>query len=137
MPSPSDTARRFRALGPVLGLLLGLAPLAAQASIEGLWLTDRRDGVVGLVEVAPCGSGLCGTVLRGFDTTGGEVMTHAGRPVLRAMVPTGPGRYEGEVLDPRNGRVYLGRLREMGSELHMEGCVLGGLICATSIWRRP
>lgn len=110
---------------------------AAQDALSGYWLTDARDGVVGLVEVTPCGNGYCGRIIKGIDAAGQDRMEMAGQAVMRGMVPIGPQRYEGEVIDPRNGRVYAGGAEVSGNRLALKGCVLGGLICGTSNWVRP
>ena len=112
-------------------------PSWADPLIAGTWLTEPRDGVAGLIEVQRCGDGFCGTVLYGIDGAGARVDTLAGRSVLRSMRRVEAGHYAGEVIDPRSGDVYLGRLTVAGDRLSLQGCVLGGLICATSHWRRP
>ena len=135
-PRPRTRAARLRGLWPALACwIVAGSPLAAD--VTGTWLTDRRDGVVGVVTIAPCGGALCGVIQRGIDEAGREVDDHVGRVVVRGMVPTGPAAFAGEVLDPRNGRVYQGRMTQQGSRLVLEGCVLGGLICGRSLWTRP
>lgn len=118
-------------------LALGTRPLWADAPVEGLWLTDARDGVTGIVEVSRCATGYCGTVLYGLDAQGQKIMAQAGQQVIRGMVPNGPDLFEGEVIDPRNGSVYFGRLAVSGNTMVLQGCVLGGLICGSSTWTRP
>ncbi|MCK0096855.1 DUF2147 domain-containing protein [Yoonia sp. F2084L] len=106
-------------------------------SLIGFWITEPRDGVSGLIRVESCQDAFCGNVVHGIDANGTRVDTLAGNPVIREMRQVGQGRFEGEVIDPRSGTVYLGRLTVAGQSLALQGCILGGLLCATSQWQRP
>jgi uncharacterized protein (DUF2147 family) len=64
--SEKETMRGVRLVGSVVGAILALSgsfggSLAATSGgqITGLWLTDKRDGIV---EIKPCGNLICGRI---------------------------------------------------------------------------
>jgi uncharacterized protein (DUF2147 family) len=60
-----------------------------------------------------------------------------GVPILKAMRPTKPGLWEGEVYNAQNGQTYSSRIGLTAPDvLRIEGCVLGGLICGGESWSR-
>jgi uncharacterized protein (DUF2147 family) len=60
-----------------------------------------------------------------------------GIPILRAMRPTKPGLWEGEVYNAENGQTYSSRISLTAPDvLRIEGCVFGGLICGGENWTR-
>ena len=53
------------------------------------------------------------------------------------MVPSGGGTYSGgSVWAPDRDKTYRGKMQLSGDDLAVSGCVLGGLICRASDWRR-
>lgn len=107
----------------VLALLLVASPALADP-VEGVWRTHAgADGRSGLVRIAPCGAGFCGSVVEG---------PHLGEVVLRD-IPAGYGG--GEVIDPSTGKSYAARLRLEGDRLEVAGCLMR--ICRTAgVWQR-
>ena len=60
-----------------------------------------------------------------------------GLPILKAMRPTKPGLWEGDVYNAENGKTYSSRISLTAPDvLRIEGCVLGGLICGGQNWTR-
>jgi uncharacterized protein (DUF2147 family) len=60
-----------------------------------------------------------------------------GLPILKAMRPTKPGLWEGEVYNAENGKTYSSRISLTAPDvLRIEGCVFGGLICGGENWTR-
>src|ERR1700680_2553770 len=60
-----------------------------------------------------------------------------GLPILRAMRPTKPGLWEGEVYNAENGKTYSSRISLTSPDvLRIEGCVFGGLLCGGESWTR-
>jgi uncharacterized protein (DUF2147 family) len=60
-----------------------------------------------------------------------------GVPILKAMRPTKPGLWEGEVYNAQNGQTYSSRISLTAPDvLRIEGCVLAGLICGGESWSR-
>lgn len=124
-------------------LTLSLAALALSATaaladpIEGLWQTAPDDnGNYGLIQIAPCGSGYCGTLVRSFDGSGSEIPSeHNGRQIITEAVNNGGGEYRGSIYAPDRDRTYNSRLNLSGNSLAVSGCVLG--ICRDGgTWRR-
>jgi uncharacterized protein (DUF2147 family) len=121
-------------------LTLALFLLASAASadpLEGLWRTIPDDnGNSGLIEIAPCGEALCGTLIRAFDASGAEVDTpNIGRQLIWDTVPTGGGEYRGRVYSPDRDQEYNSRLQLTGDSLSVSGCFLG--ICREGgVWTR-
>jgi uncharacterized protein (DUF2147 family) len=59
-----------------------------------------------------------------------------GLPILRAMKPTKPGLWEGEVYNADNGKTYRSRISLAEADvLRIEGCVLG-FLCGGENWTR-
>ena len=126
------------------GLMLALAPAAANAQTPaaiGNW--EREDGT-SRIRVAPCGANLCGTVtwtnaprrdernpdpaLRARSTVGIAVFT--------GMRPNGDNRWSGSAYNTEDGQTYSGNMSVNGNTLVTQGCVMGGLICRSVNWRR-
>lgn len=60
-----------------------------------------------------------------------------GVPILMAMKPTGRNEWDGQVYNPKDGRVYQAHMTlPRPDALRIEGCVLGGLICDGETWTR-
>jgi uncharacterized protein (DUF2147 family) len=134
MPRPS--------LAPLCLLLtLGNAP----PSVEGLWLTDDRKG---LVRIAPCGVQLCGRIAQVLDKGPGVPRTDINnpdprlrnRPILGLPTLTGFTRdgavwKGGRAYDPKSGRAYRATLQlNRDGSLRVTGCVL--FICRSLRWTR-
>lgn len=107
--------------------VLGLGAGAAMAEpLLGTWLTSKDDnGNSGLIEVAPCGNALCGTLVKSYDETGKEMQSdNIGRHIISETVPTGGGEYKGKVYSPDRDKTYKSRLQLQGDRLKVSGCVL-------------
>ncbi|TNF58863.1 MAG: DUF2147 domain-containing protein [Rhodobacteraceae bacterium] len=121
-----------------LAALVALAaPVAALAQeVAGVWRTEATDEGYLEVRIAPCGEAICGTILGARDLTGHpQPYDHAGRWMIRDMMPAGPGAWSGgEIWDPRNGRTFRSKMALSGSDLTVSGCVLG--FCQGQVWRR-
>lgn len=120
---------------------LSVPVLAADAT--GEWLVADQTA---RIAIAPCGDALCGTVAwtktpGGLDENNPDPAKR-GRPILgleilQAMKPKGPNRWEGNVYNALNGKIYKAVLTLEGADaLKMEGCVLGGLLCGGQTWTR-
>lgn len=119
---------------------IALAMVAGGATAEpllGQWRTAPDDnGNSGLIEVAPCGAALCGTLIRAFGPDGAEVVSDTvGRQIITETVAVGEGSYRGRVWSPDRDQTYNSRLTLAGDVLSVQGCVLG--ICRDGgQWRR-
>jgi uncharacterized protein (DUF2147 family) len=113
------------------------AGMATADPLEGRWQTIAdENGNSGLIEIAPCGAALCGTLIRAFDASGAEIASpNIGRLIVSEVVAEAEGAYRGKVFSPDNGRTYNSRLRLTGDSLAVQGCVLG--ICRDGgTWQR-
>ena len=111
-----------------IAVALGLATSAFAADpLEGTWRTAKDDnGNSGLIVVKPCGSELCGTLVKSFDSAGKELQSdNNGRKIISATVPTGGGNYKGKVYSPDRDKTYNSKLVLSGNKLKVSGCVLG------------
>lgn len=117
--------------------VLALAGAAtAQDAAIGTWQTEVDDGAFAHVVIAPCGSAVCGTIARTFNTEGEYQSPNIGRQLVIDMVPNGDGSYDGQVWRPSNDRIYTGKMDVAGDNLRLRGCVAGGLLCASQNWVR-
>jgi uncharacterized protein (DUF2147 family) len=115
------------------------------ADISGDWVTSDRSAVV---RIAPCGSAMCGTVVRvvargpGIPQTDikNPDSTRRSRPLVGLTVLSGfhaaaSGWSGGRAYDPETGRTYSARLSlNSDNTLAVTGCVL--FICRSQTWRR-
>jgi uncharacterized protein (DUF2147 family) len=93
----------------------------------GTWRTAPDDnGNTGLIEVAPCGPQLCGTLVKSFDGSGKEMGgPNIGRQIISETVASGAGSYKGKVWAPDRDKTYNSRLELSGDTLKVSGCVMG------------
>ncbi len=107
--------------------LVGLAGAAAADPLEGSWRTAPDDnGNSGLVQVAPCGDALCGTLVTAYGPDGSEIASpNIGRNIISETLAKGGGEYRGKVFAPDNGKTYNSKLMLTGDQLSVSGCVLG------------
>jgi uncharacterized protein (DUF2147 family) len=132
---------RAAAVGASLLALCGVAAAAERGNpLEGLWLTQDRDGVIRL---SPCESGLCGWIV-GLDLAPGEApaldvqgRSQCGLPLITALRQTGENEWQGSITNPRDGKTYDARLSlDERDQLRLRGYVLVPLFGATQIWTR-
>jgi len=110
-----------------LTAIAGFAGAAAADPLEGSWRTPADDnGNSGIVEVAPCGAALCGTLTQAFDSSGASIQTpNIGRQIISDTTASGGGEYRGQVYSPDRDKTYNSRLQLNGNQLSVSGCVLG------------
>jgi uncharacterized protein (DUF2147 family) len=133
-----------------LSLIAALASLPASSAAAagqeraaggpvGRWINPQ--GSV-QVETAPCDDKLCGWVVWASpgaikDARKAGSAELVGLELLRDYRPAGPRLWRGTVYVPDMGRSYSSRLRQVDeTHLKISGCILGGLICKSQIWKR-
>jgi uncharacterized protein (DUF2147 family) len=128
----------------MLPLLLALAAAAPQ-TVEGLWLNDDKKG---LVQIAPCGTKLCGRIVKVLsrDPNAPKTDVHnpdpalrgrgfVGLPVLTGFARSGSSWTGGRAYDPESGKSYRSTLSlNPDGSLRVTGCVL--FICESRRWTR-
>jgi len=136
---------------PVAALLAGLA-LAAAAQTppppgpQGRWITASGNLEV---EIAPCGSALCGTVTKvlanhSMSRDGEEMKPADDKPVLGMKLLTGfvaqtdtPNQWDGEIYNRENGKTYRCRMSLDGTgQLVVRPYVGLPLFGKTQLWQR-
>ncbi|MFZ3581135.1 DUF2147 domain-containing protein [Loktanella sp. DJP18] len=110
---------------------------AAQDAAVGVWQTEVDDGAFAYVTVSPCGAAVCGTITNTYKADGTPYQSeNIGRQIVINMAPNGDGTYAGQVYRPSNGKTYVGKMQVSGNALRLQGCVAGGLLCASQNWAR-
>lgn len=127
------------------GFTLTVTPAVAADSITGRWITEERDAIV---EIAPCGSALCGTLARflvpppqGADQrdvnnpdTNLRNRRLLGMPVLTQFREESD-LWRGRIYDPKEGKSYRSVIRRTGpNTIEVRGCI--GPFCQAQTWRR-
>ena len=111
--------------------------VAAQDAALGTWQTEVDDGAFAYVTMSPCGGAVCGTITNTYKADGTPYQSeNIGRQIVIGMAPNGDGTYAGQVYRPSNGKTYVGKMQVSGNALRLQGCVAGGLICASQNWAR-
>lgn len=115
---------------------MSLAGAATADPALGVWQTEVDDGAFAHVRIDACGSAVCGTIARTFNSDGEFQSDNIGKQIVIDMVPVGGGAYEGSVWRPSNNKIYVGKMTVSGDALILKGCVAGGLLCASQGWAR-
>src|SRR3954453_9040020 len=135
----------MRALLPPLALTSAAAASAAPPSIQGLWLNDDHKG---LVQIAPCGRKLCGTIVKVLDRRPDAPKTDihnpdpalrnqpfVGLPVLTGFEGSGGSWKNGRAYDTDNAKSYRSYLElPLDGSLKVSGCIF--FICENRRWTR-
>jgi uncharacterized protein (DUF2147 family) len=126
-------------------LAMALAISTPLSTVEGRWLTQDRSAVV---TIAPCATGLCGTLTqvlaRGPKVPTTDINNPSprlrARPLIGVQILTGLKRQPtswngGTVYDPKSGRSYKASLTlNPGETLTVTGCLI--IICQSQHWTR-
>ncbi len=127
-------------------LILGMATSMALCSaaladpVVGIWKTQPGDtGGYLHVQIAPCGSAICGTINTVFEK-GGAISSdyeHLGKQMIWGMMADGGGAYSGgKIWAPDSDKTYKSKMALNGNTLEVKGCVAGGMICRGQNWTR-
>jgi len=123
-----------------LVLIASLCVLAAPVSADvllGKWLTaPDENGFTAIIDVAPCGSKICGTNIQSMNASGKKVTTDStGTKLMWDMVNKGGGSYAGRVYSPAKDKEYKGKLSLSGDTLNVKGCI-GPICLSAGRWAR-
>ena len=105
-----------------------IAGAAHADPVYGTWKTTPDDnGNFGHIEIAACGSAICGTLVKSFDGSGAALDTpNNGRQIIWDMQAQGDGAYgKGKVWAPDRDKTYNSKMQLNGNSLAISGCVLG------------
>jgi uncharacterized protein (DUF2147 family) len=109
----------------------------------GLW-RDPDDG--SQFRMYRCGKGACAKIVHVEDKGRKDVYNPnpalRNRPVVGVVIMSGgkkvgPLKWKGSLYNTEDGATYHGTLTLVSeTELKLEGCILGGLICAGPTWKK-
>lgn len=126
-------------------LSLAAAPALA-ADVTGTWMTPTDEG---MVEIKPCGTSVCGTLVSSDDIKKNPALTDSknsdaslrSRPLkgllmLSGFSGSGGSWSGGKIYNPDDGKTYTATLTMKGDNtLEVRGCVFVPL-CETQTWTR-
>ncbi|GAA6179209.1 MULTISPECIES: DUF2147 domain-containing protein [unclassified Shimia] len=114
------------------------ATVAFADPVEGTWQTEPGDtGGYLHVQIAPCGSAICGNISKAFDGSGAAIADyeHLGKKMLWDMSANGGGAYSGgKIWAPDADKTYKSKMSLAGNKLTVKGCV--AVICRGQDWKR-
>ena len=121
-------------------VVLAASQAARAEDIAGTWLSQSGET---RVRVGPCGGQFCGTIVwvsrPGRDVNNPDA-SKRDRPIVGIQMITmksmGASSYSGHLYNYQEGKTYSGKASVSPAGLALSGCVLGGLICHTQIWKR-
>ncbi len=131
-----------RLLFPLIAVCAVVLPATARsASPEGLWLVEDQTG---RIRIEKCGNDMWGFIAwqkdPKNDTSNPNPARHnkplVGSAILIGMKPVGGDRWEGNVYNPRDGKIYSSKMAMLPSgKLEIKGCVMG-ILCGGENWTR-
>jgi len=114
-----------------------LSSLASANEVSGVFKTESSDKGYLLVNVAPCGDKVCGTIENAFNLEGKPMADyeHKGKQMIWDMVPNGDGKWsKGKIWDPSKDKTYKSKMSLSGDTLNVSGCI--AFICRSQSWTR-
>jgi uncharacterized protein (DUF2147 family) len=123
-------------------LLAFVCSPALAAEPVGEWMV--ADGGA-QIRIEPCADALWGVISwtrePGVDGNNPDpakrTRSIVGVPILRNMKLVSPNRWEGEVYNAENGKMYSANIALVSDDvLKIQGCVFGGLFCGGENWTR-
>lgn len=120
-------------------LLAAPASAAAPHPLEGRW----KEGNL-VIDIAPCGNVLCGTVVSASEKQQARAMRGSGTKLIGSRLitdirPDGkkPGRYKAKVFVADRDINASGQIRQINEDrISVKGCVVLGIFCKAEDWYR-
>jgi len=131
--------RHFFATAAILAFSAGSA---LSAEPFGDWLV--KDGYAH-IRIDNCVGKLWGIVVwekePGFDSENPDPAKKSrptlGMPVLMGLVPTKPNKWEGQIYNSQNGKLYSANISMIDDNtLELEGCLFPNFMCLAQNWTR-
>ena len=119
------------------GESVGAAP--STPSVDGVWVNPA--GTV-QVRAGSCGDKICGWIVWASaqaqaDARKKGVNQLIGTALLRSYHATTRGHWTGEVYVPDMQSTFYSTITMVDPQtLNIKGCILGGLLCKSQLWRR-
>ena len=120
-------------------LLAAASAASPSAAILGTWHNPKNSVAV---KTGRCGANLCGWVIRASDKAKNDVASKGyppliGTALLRDYRSSGKARWSGQIYVPDMGRAFGSTVTMIDADtLNVKGCLIGGLLCKSQIWRR-
>ena len=108
----------------------------ARSPIEGRWRKGNLQ-----IDIKPCGSALCGTVVKASAKQQARAERGSGTDLIGATLikdirPAGPNSYRAKVFLADRNMNASGKIRQVSpNQLKVSGCVLA-LVCKSADWTR-
>ncbi|MEO0401436.1 MAG: DUF2147 domain-containing protein [Pseudomonadota bacterium] len=114
-------------------LVIASTGTALAEPAAGTWKTQTGDSGAFLhVKIAPCGSNICGTIVKVVNS---DDTSSQGKPIIWDMQAKGNGSYSGgKIWAPDTDKTYRSKMSLNGNALKVSGCV--GPICRGQTWTR-
>ncbi len=128
--------KQMLAVIAAMGMAASPALASAKSPLEGRWRNGKME-----VVIAPCGTDLCGTVVKASPTQQAKAERGSdtdliGARLIKGIRRTGAATYRATVfLADRNIYARGTITQESNDRLHVRGCVLA-VICKTKSWDR-
>lgn len=128
--------KRFIALLAASAFAISPALASAKSPLEGRWIHGPM-----VIEIAPCGSKLCGTVVKASPTQQKKAQRGSGTELIGARLITdieqaGRNTYKGRVFAADRNLYANGTVRQISHDrLEVKGCVLL-VICKSRTYDR-
>jgi uncharacterized protein (DUF2147 family) len=136
--------KQILCVATILAVNLGAtAALAADPSPIGDWLV--KDGYAN-IRIDDCAGKLWGIVV--WEKEPGAVDKEnpdpakksrltLGMPILMGLTPTKPNRWEGEIYNSQNGKMYSANVSVVDENtLELEGCLFTNFMCLAQKWTK-
>jgi uncharacterized protein (DUF2147 family) len=118
-------------------LMLAAAQASPPASVEGRW---RSPGGNTIIEIAPCGANLCGTVAWASAKAQKDVRKTTehliGTQLLTGLKQDANGRWLGKLFIPDRNMRVTAKIEAVGQQLRVSGCAAGKALCKSELWNR-
>ena len=118
-------------------LLAAMAMQPAEAGILGRW---RSPGGNSIIDIAPCGGDLCGSVAWASERAKQDARKSTdqlvGSQLLTGLREKKPGRWQGKLFIPDRNMRVTAKLQLVGpQQLKVSGCA-AKVLCSSQIWNR-
>ncbi|MHC1551143.1 DUF2147 domain-containing protein [Phyllobacterium sp. K27] len=124
----------------LLASTIATGAIAQTQEITGTYINESGGTKV---QVNDCEVGLCGKIVwmkNPVNDVKNPDASKRNRSVVGiqavSLKSTGPATYAGSLYDTESGKTYSGKAKFSDRDVKLSGCVLGGLICKTSVWQR-
>lgn len=124
----------------IMTATIATGAMAQNQEVTGTYINESGGTKV---QLSDCGAGLCGTVVwmkNPVNDVNNPDSSKRGRSVVGiqavSLKSTGPATYAGSLYDTESGKTYSGKAKFSDKDVALSGCILGGLVCKTSVWQR-